>query len=123
MGLPRRSSSHTNKETDRCILRSRSTHPSDNFTRSARHPSADARAPLRAARPDPRAAPRYKLALLTWVAAYPVITVILGLIGPELADWPLGLRTLVVSLLMVATLTWLVMPMLTRLLRPWLRPS
>jgi len=75
----------------------------------------------RAARPA--GAPRYKLALLTWVAAYPVITVILGLIGPELADWPLGLRTLVVSLLMVATLTWLVMPMLTRLLRPWLRPS
>ena len=67
--------------------------------------------------------PRYKLALLTWVAAYPVITMILGLLGPELASWPLGLRTLVVSVLMVATLTWLVMPGLTRLLRPWLRPA
>lgn len=68
-------------------------------------------------------APRYKLALLTWVAAYPVITLILGLLGPEIADWPLGLRTLAVSVLMVATLTWLVMPALTRVLRPWLRPA
>ena len=64
-----------------------------------------------------------KLALLTWVASYPVITVILGLLGPELATWPLGLRTLVVSVLMVATLTWLMMPALTRLVRPWLRPA
>jgi antibiotic biosynthesis monooxygenase (ABM) superfamily enzyme len=71
----------------------------------------------------PAGPPRYKLALLTWVAAYPIITVILGLLGPELASWPLGLRTLVVSVLMVATLTWLVMPGLTRLLRPWLRPA
>ena len=71
----------------------------------------------------PAGPPRYKLALLTWAAAYPVITVILGLLGPELATWPLGLRTLVVSVLMVATLTWLVMPALTRLLRPWLRPA
>jgi antibiotic biosynthesis monooxygenase (ABM) superfamily enzyme len=88
--------------------------------------------PAARARPVPRASssaartagpPRYKLALLTWVAAYPVITLILGLLGPELATWPLGLRTLVVSVLMVATLTWLVMPGLTRLLRPWLRPA
>ena len=71
----------------------------------------------------PAAPPRYKLALLTWVAAYPVITVILRLLGPEMADWPLELRTLVLSVLMVATLTWLVMPGLTRLLRSWLRPA
>jgi len=71
----------------------------------------------------PAAPPRYKLALLTWIAAYPVITVILRLLGPEMADWPLELRTLVLSVLMVATLTWLVMPGLTRLLRSWLRPA
>jgi len=72
---------------------------------------------------QPARPPRYKLALLTWGAAYPVITVILALLGPEMANWPLGLRTLVVSVLMVATLTWLVMPGLTRLLRSWLRPA
>jgi antibiotic biosynthesis monooxygenase (ABM) superfamily enzyme len=66
------------------------------------------------------APPRHRLALLTWVGAYPVITMILALLGPTMATWPLALKTLVVSLVMVATLTWLVMPGLTRALRGWL---
>jgi antibiotic biosynthesis monooxygenase (ABM) superfamily enzyme len=68
--------------------------------------------------------PRHKLALLTWLGAYPVITLILALLGPAIVQWPLALRTLVMSVLMVVTLTWLVMPGLTRVLRPWLsRPA
>jgi antibiotic biosynthesis monooxygenase (ABM) superfamily enzyme len=64
--------------------------------------------------------PRYKLALLTWVAAYALITTFLALLGPTLAGWPLALRTLVLSVTMVAALTWVIMPRLTRLFRPWL---
>jgi antibiotic biosynthesis monooxygenase (ABM) superfamily enzyme len=67
--------------------------------------------------------PRYKLALLTWGAAYAVITLILTVLGSAMASWPLGLRTLVLSVLMVAALTWLVMPALTRLFRGWLSPT
>ena len=81
-------------------------------------------APRRAAAPAPSSArsapPRHKLALLTWLGAYPVITLILALLGPAIISWPLALRTLVLSVLMVVTLTWLVMPGLTRALRPWL---
>jgi antibiotic biosynthesis monooxygenase (ABM) superfamily enzyme len=70
---------------------------------------------------NPKSTPsRHKLALLTWLGAYPVITVILALLGPAIVTWPLALRTLVLSVLMVVTLTWLVMPALTRVLRPWL---
>jgi len=65
-------------------------------------------------------APRHRLALLTWAGAYPVITAILGLLGPTMVGWPLAVRTLVVSVLMVTLLTWVVMPSLTRLLRGWL---
>lgn len=65
-------------------------------------------------------ASRYKLALLTWVAAYALITTFLALLGPTLAGWPLALRTLVLSVTMVAALTWVIMPRLTRLFRPWL---
>jgi antibiotic biosynthesis monooxygenase (ABM) superfamily enzyme len=71
--------------------------------------------PLRAPAP-----PRYKLALLTWVGAYAVITAILDLLGPVMAPWPLPLRTLLISVLMVVTLTWLVIPSLTRLFQGWL---
>jgi len=64
--------------------------------------------------------PRYKLALVTWAGAYVVITLILDLLGPAIARWPLVLRTLLISVLMTAALTWIVLPALTRLFRGWL---
>jgi antibiotic biosynthesis monooxygenase (ABM) superfamily enzyme len=70
-----------------------------------------------ATRPAP---PRYKLALLTWAGAYAVITLILAVLGPAMAAWPLPLRTLLLSALMAPAMTWLVIPSLTRLFRGWL---
>ena len=67
--------------------------------------------------------PRYKMALLTWVGAYAVITTILAVLGPYVATWPLPLQTLLISVLMVLTLTWVVIPSLTRLFRSWLMPA
>jgi antibiotic biosynthesis monooxygenase (ABM) superfamily enzyme len=66
--------------------------------------------------------PRYKLALLTWVGAYSLITLLLAMLGALMATWPLAVRTLALSATMVAALTWVVMPGLTRLFRPWLAP-
>jgi len=68
----------------------------------------------------PAAPPRYKLALLTWAGAYEVITLILDLLGPTMAGWPLVLRTLLISVLMTTALTWIVVPAFTRLFRAWL---
>lgn len=65
---------------------------------------------------------RLKMALLTWIGAYAMITLILALLGPAMAGWPLPLRTLLLSLLMVAALTWVVIPSLTSLCRRWLAP-
>jgi antibiotic biosynthesis monooxygenase (ABM) superfamily enzyme len=73
-------------------------------------------------RPRPTGPPRHKIALLTWAGAYTVITATLATLGPTLASWPLALRTLVLSVLMVAALTWLIMPALTRLFHAWLAP-
>ena len=62
--------------------------------------------PNRTEQHTPPAAPvRYKLALLSWAGAYGVITLILGLLGPTMAGWPLVLRTLLISVLMVTALT------------------
>jgi len=80
--------------------------------------SRAAQRPARAAAP-----PRYKLALLTWAGAYALITAMLAVLGPTMAAWPLPVRTLLLSVVMVGGLTWLVMPRLTRLFGPWLRPS
>jgi uncharacterized protein len=64
--------------------------------------------------------PRYKLAVITWVGAYAMITLILALLGPAIAAWPLPIRTLLLSVLMVTTLTWIVIPALTRVFGSWL---
>ena len=69
------------------------------------------------------ASTRYKVAVVTWAGAYAVITAALAVLGPTIAGWPLPLRTLLLSVLMVGTLTWLVMPVLTRLFRGWLAAS
>lgn len=72
--------------------------------------------------PPPARPPRYRLALLTWAGAYAVITLILQLLGPTMAGWPLPVRTLAISALMVVALTWLVIPTMTRLFRGWPAP-
>ena len=63
---------------------------------------------------------RAKLALLTWAGAYAVILLVLAIGGPAMAGWPLAVRALVVSGLMVAAMTWVIVPVVTRLLRGWL---
>ena len=70
-----------------------------------------------------QAPPRYKMALLTWPGAWGLITLILWQLGPSTATWPLPLRTLVVSVLMVLGLTWVVIPTLTRIFAAWLAPT
>jgi antibiotic biosynthesis monooxygenase (ABM) superfamily enzyme len=67
-----------------------------------------------------QAPPRYKMALLTWAGAWGLITLILWQLGPVTATWPLPLRTLVISVLMVLGLTWVVIPNLTRIFAGWL---
>ena len=69
------------------------------------------------------APPRYKMALLSWAGAYTVITSILAVLGPAMVTWPLLLRTLLLSVLMVLAMTWVVVPSLTRLFRSWLAPG
>jgi antibiotic biosynthesis monooxygenase (ABM) superfamily enzyme len=63
------------------------------------------------------------MALLTWPGAWALITLILWVLGPAMDTWPLPLRTLVISVLMVVGLTWLVIPYLTRIFASWLAPT
>lgn len=64
--------------------------------------------------------PRWKMAVVTWLGVYPVSLVISLTLGSRLRTLPSALSSFVISSLMVATLTWIVMPRLARWTRPWL---
>lgn len=72
---------------------------------------------------NPTAPPRYKIALLTWAAAFPVLTAVNVLLAPVLARLPLPGRTLLMTGLLVGLLTYVIMPRLTRIFAAWLSPS
>jgi antibiotic biosynthesis monooxygenase (ABM) superfamily enzyme len=73
---------------------------------------------------NPDAPSRLKMALLTWAAAFPLLTALNVVFGPHLAALPLPVRTLLLTGIMVGLLTYVIMPRLTRGCAGWLlRPS
>lgn len=56
--------------------------------------------------------------VLTWLAIYPVITVLLWLLGPSIASWPLMIRTLILTVIMVPVMVFALMPALTATIGP-----
>ena len=52
---------------------------------------------------------RRRCALVIWLVTYPLITVLLYLLEPTVGGWPLPLRTLLISSIMVPVMVlWLV---------------
>jgi antibiotic biosynthesis monooxygenase (ABM) superfamily enzyme len=75
------------------------------------------RTPARRGRP-----PRYKLAVVTWLCVYPMITVILASFKPlGLMALPLPVRTLLLTLVMVPAVSFVLAPLVSRALARWLR--
>jgi len=65
---------------------------------------------------------RHRMALVTWVGIWPLVSLALWLVAPFLVALPFLLRTGVLTALVVLTMTYLVMPRLAKLAEPWLRP-
>jgi antibiotic biosynthesis monooxygenase (ABM) superfamily enzyme len=63
------------------------------------------------------------MALLTWITIFPLITLVVVALGPLLDGLPLIARLAITTAVTVPTMTWLVMPRITRLLRRWLYPN
>jgi uncharacterized protein len=66
--------------------------------------------------------PPYKMALITWLTIFPLITGVVIVIGPVVAGLPLVPRLGVTTAIAVPLMTWVVMPRVTRLLHRWLYP-
>ena len=67
--------------------------------------------------------PKYKMALLVWLGVFTLVTLFSFLIGPLIQDWPLLARVFATTLFVVPTLTYFVLPFLTRLFSRWLYPK
>jgi antibiotic biosynthesis monooxygenase (ABM) superfamily enzyme len=76
-----------------------------------------------ASKPGEPAPPRYKMAIITWLAVFPLVAVIFSLFGQWLNMLPTLLRTLVFTAVMVTLMTYVIMPRMTRLFSFWLYPD
>jgi uncharacterized protein len=68
------------------------------------------------------APPRWKMALVTFCAIYPLSVLFQRFVTPSTASWPFAVRALLLPAAVVPLLTFLLMPWLTRLISAWLYP-
>ena len=73
-------------------------------------------------RPPRRVPPRIKMALLTFLGAYPLSILYPKLLTPIAKGWPPWPKGALIVALLVVTLTWVVMPVFTRVFEKWLFP-
>ncbi len=68
--------------------------------------------------------PVWKMALLTWIAVWPVSMIVPAALGPLLTGVIPGLLVAgAIAAGITAVLTWIAMPLLVRLAHPWLQPN
>ena len=67
---------------------------------------------------------RWKMVLLTWIGVWPVSMGVPAVLNPLLGPgFPPVLGAGLVAAGIVVVLTWIAMPVLVKLARPWLNPS
>jgi antibiotic biosynthesis monooxygenase (ABM) superfamily enzyme len=74
------------------------------------------------AQPSAPSPPPYKMAIVTWVTIFPLITLIVVAVAPLIGALPVVARLAVTTAVAVPLMTWVIMPRMTRLLHRWLYP-
>ena len=67
--------------------------------------------------------PRWKMAAATFLGVFPTAAILSLTLGAAIRPWPFILSSVVFNAAMVALLTWIVMPLVTRALHGWLNSS
>lgn len=63
------------------------------------------------------------MSVVTWLAVFPLITFISLVLKQPLSNLPLVLRVATITAIAVLTMTYLLMPQMTKLFSGWLYPS
>lgn len=66
---------------------------------------------------------RWKVAVVTWLGICPTVYLLFLLTSNLMKSWALLPRTIVLTVAVVAVMSWIVAPQLTKLLRRWLLPN
>lgn len=64
--------------------------------------------------------PKWKFAIMVWIAIYPTITLVQFLIGDSLIQLPIPLRTLFLTLILVPLMVFILLPGLRKVFDKWL---
>lgn len=64
--------------------------------------------------------PRWKMAVITFLGVFPAVLLWSSVLSPLLSGLHFLIKSVVVNAAVVATLTWIVMPLLTRFFHRWL---
>ena len=67
--------------------------------------------------------PRWKMWLVSLTAIYPFVVAFQVLLLPPIKTWPLLLRSAILPLTLLTLMTFVVMPVVTRIAQPWLARS
>jgi uncharacterized protein len=66
--------------------------------------------------------PRWKMAIVVFIAIYAVSSLTRSILNPFLGQWPILSNTIIYTAILVVSLTYFAMPIMSRLLRRWLYP-
>jgi uncharacterized protein len=67
--------------------------------------------------------PPWKMAIVTYIGVDIVTTLLFYIIMPAIQSWGFLIRNSAFNVVVVACLTWIAMPLLTRVFKDWLQPK
>jgi len=63
---------------------------------------------------------KYKMAILIWIAIYPSLNVLFFVLAKPLENYPIYIKTLVISLILVPAMVYVFLPFLSKTFKNWL---
>ena len=67
--------------------------------------------------------PKYKMAIISWLAIYPLVILILVCLNPILSALSIPLRAAMITLIAIPSMTYVLMPYMSRIFSSWLYPQ